>query len=131
MKVSQVMSKAVVVDTDVSLRHAAKVMSRKNIANVIVIRDGKIKGYVSERDVLRNLGKLDKPVTSSMSRGVTTIKDDVDVLEAGRIMAGKKIKRLPVMRNGKLVGAISFRDVIRHAKGSGSGGSSEGEFFFN
>ena len=131
MKVSQVMSKAVVVDSAVSLRHAAKVMSRKNIANVIVIRDGKIRGYVSERDVLRNLGKLDKPVTSSMSRGVTTVKADDDVLEAGRIMAGKKIKRLPVLRKGKLVGAISFRDVIRHAKGSGSEGSGKGDFFFN
>lgn len=131
MKVSQVMSKAVVVDYTVSLKHAAKVMSRRNIANVIVIKDGKIKGYVSERDVLQNLGKLDKPVTSSMSRGVTMIKADADISEAGRIMAGKKIKRLPVLRKGKLVGAISFRDVIRYAKSGGDSGSSDGDFFFN
>jgi len=130
MKVSQVMSKAVVVDDTVTLRHAANVMSRKNISNVVVVKDGKIKGYVSERDVLENLNNLDKPIKGSMSKGVATINADADISEAGRVMASNKIKRLPVMNNGKLVGAISFRDVIRHSK-SGKSESSDGDFFFN
>jgi CBS domain-containing protein len=129
MKVSNVMSKAVVVDDTITLRKAASIMSSKNIANVVVIKDGKIKGYVSERDVLSNLEKLDKPVTSSMSRGVVTVSADAEISEAGRIMTGRKLKRLPVMKNGKLVGAISFRDVIRYSEKGGSGDG--GDFFFN
>jgi len=131
MKVSQVMTKAVVIDESVTLRHAAKVMSQKDIANVIVVKDGKIKGYVSERDVLGNLGKLDKPVSSSMSKGVITINADSDLSEAGKIMAGKQIRRLPVVKNGKLVGAISLRDIIRHMSYNDSEGDSEEDFFFN
>ena len=41
-------------------------------------------------------------------------------------MSSKMIKRLPVIKNGKLVGAVSFRDVIRYGKSS-----DEGEYFFN
>ena len=130
MKVSQVMSKAVVIEDSISLRKAANIMSRKNIANVVVVSGGKIKGFVSERDVLNNLSKLDKPVKGSMTRGVITISSESDVVEAGRIMVSRKVKRLPVIKNKKLVGAISFRDVIKHAKSSGSS-SDEGDFFFN
>lgn len=122
------MGKAVVVDPEITLKQAAKIMSSKNIANVIVIKDGKIKGYVSERDVLSNLSNLDSTVSKSMSKSVTTISADADISQAGRIMSSKKIKRLPVVKNGKLVGAISFRDVIRYA---GKGGSEEAEYFFN
>ena len=124
------MSKAVVIDDTVTLRHAASVMSKKNIASVVVVKDGKIKGYVSESDVLANLEKLDKPVINSMSKGVTTIDAEAEVAEAGRIMADKQIRRLPVVRNGKLVGAVSFRDIIRYSK-TGQSGGDEGDFFLN
>lgn len=122
------MGKAVVVDPDITLKQAASIMSHKNIANVIVIKNGKIKGYVSERDVLSNLSNLDSKVSKSMSKTVTTISADAEISEAGRIMSSKKIKRLPVIKNGKLVGAVSFRDIIRYA---GKGSSDEGEYFFN
>ena len=108
------MSKAVVIDPNITLRQAANIMSKKNIANVIVIKDGKIKGYVSERDVLSNLSNLDSKVIKSMSKSVSTISADAEISEAGRLMASKMIKRLPVVKKGKLVGAISFRDVIKH-----------------
>jgi CBS domain-containing protein len=129
MKVSQVMSKAVVIDPDITLKQAAKIMSKKNIANVIVIKDGKIKGYVSERDVLINLKNLDSQVSKIMSKSVISVSKDADINEAGKIMASKGLKRLPVVDSGKLVGAISFRDVIRHAHKSGV--AEEGDFFFN
>lgn len=128
MKVSEVMSKAVIVDDTISLREAAKIMSKKNIANVIVVKDGKIIGYVSERDVLSNLNSLDKKVTNSMSRKIITVNADDDISEAGKIMANSQLKRLPVIKNGKLVGAISFRDVIRYLESSSA---EEGDFFFN
>ena len=129
MKVSQAMSKAVVIDDNITLREAAKIMSQKDIANVIVVTDGKIKGFVSEMDVLTNLNNLDKPVSKSMSKKVITISADASISEAGKIMADSQIRRLPVVKNGKLVGAISFRDVIRH--GSENAESDEGDFFFN
>ena len=127
MKISQVMSKAIVIDPEVTLRQAAKIMSRKNIANVIIVKDGKIKGYVSERDVLSNLSNLDLKVGKSMSKGVATISADAEISAAGKMMASKMIKRLPVVKDGKLVGAISFRDVIRYGKGNGT----TDEYFFN
>ena len=77
MKVSEVMSKAVVIDEDITLRQAAKIMSKKNIANVVVIKDGKISGYISERDVLINLSNLDKPLKNYMSKEVISISEPI------------------------------------------------------
>ncbi len=132
MKVSEVMSKAVVVDEDITLRQVAKIMSKKNIANVIVIKDGQINGYVSERDVLVNLSNLDKPLKNYMSKEVISISADSNISEAGKIMVERKVKRLPVIKNGKLVGAISFRDVIKNLeKEKGNEENPEENFFFN
>src|SRR3989344_4340027 len=132
MKVSEVMSKAVVVDEDITLRQVAKIMSKKNIANVIVIKDGQINGYVSERDVLVNLSNLDKPLKNYMSKEVISISADSNISEAGKIMVERKVKRLPVIKNGKLVGAISFRDVIKKdRKEKGNEENPEENFFFN
>ncbi|MEM3074701.1 MAG: CBS domain-containing protein [Candidatus Pacearchaeota archaeon] len=131
MKVSEVMSKAVIIDDSISLKDAALIMSKKNIASVIVVKDGIIKGIVTERDILNNLNNLDKPVSKSMNTKIITISHDSDISEAAKIMASKGLRRLPVIKNGKLAGAVSLRDIIKYAKKNSKPSEDEGDFFFN
>ena len=131
VKVSQVMGPIVVIEDSVSVKDAAKIMSTKNITNLVVIKDKKIMGIITDRDVLKNLSRLGESVRKIMSRHVTTISSDAELEEAGRIMTDKKIKRLPVVKNGKLVGAVNFTDVIGHCEFSKGDGDSGGDFFFN
>jgi CBS domain-containing protein len=116
MEVSQVMNKAFIIDDNVTLKEAAKMMSVKNIGSVLVVKDSKILGIITEKDVARNLNKLNSKVSSIMSRKVVTIEYDEELEDAATLMAENKIKRLPVMQNKKLVGIITATDIIAHAK---------------
>ena len=125
MKVSQLMNKAVIVDDNVSLKEAGKIMSSKNLTSLIIVKDDKIFGILTDRDVLKNISDLDQTVAKGMSKNVITITDDASVEDAAKLMMSKNVKRLPVVKKGKLVGAINLTDII---------GSIEGEnddFFLN
>ncbi|MFA5993009.1 MAG: CBS domain-containing protein [Candidatus Pacearchaeota archaeon] len=110
------MNKAFIIDDNVTLKEAAKMMSVKNIGSVLVVKDSKILGIITEKDVARNLNKLNSKVSSIMSRKVVTIEYDEELEDAATLMAENKIKRLPVMQNKKLVGIITATDIIAHAK---------------
>ena len=68
MNVLEIMSKAVVVDDHISVRDAAKIMSDKNIGSLIVVKDNKIIGIVTERDVLKNIPKLSEKISFIMTK---------------------------------------------------------------
>jgi len=115
MKISEVMNKAFVVDDSISLKQAAKIMSDKNIGSLIVIKKDKIVGIVTERDIMKNIGKIGGKISSVMTKNVVTIefKDTID--NAALIMAKNKIKRLPVMKKGILVGIITATDILANS----------------
>lgn len=116
MKVSKIMSKAVIIDDTISIKQAAKIMSDKNIGSLIIVKNNKINGIITERDILKNLSKLNSKVNSIMSKNVVIIDKDSNIEQAADVMADKKIKRLPVVEDNKLIGLISATDIIAHAK---------------
>src|SRR3989344_1342203 len=117
MKVSQLMNKAVIVDDNVSLKEAGKIMSSKNLTSLIIVKDDKISGILTDRDVLKNISDLDQTVAKGMSKNVITITDDASVEDAAKLMMSKNVKRLPVVKKGKLVGAINLTDIIGSIEG--------------
>lgn len=125
MDVSEVMSKVVVIDDKVYVRDAVRIMSDKNIGSLIVISDGSIKGIITERDVLKNINKVNNKLSSIMSKRVITIEADADVKDAVKLMVQNKIKRIPVLDKGKLVGLVSVTDLIAYAEVDSD------EFIFN
>ena len=115
-EISKIMNKAFIVDDNVTLKSAAKMMSDKNIGSLLIVKDGKIKGIITERDILKNISKLNLKVSLVMSKKVITIEAEEKIEEAIRVMSENKIKRLPVMKDGKLAGIITATDIIAHAK---------------
>jgi CBS domain-containing protein len=115
-EISKIMNKAFIVDDNVTLKSAAKMMSDKNIGSLLIVKEGKIKGIITERDILKNISKLNLRVSLVMSKKVITIESEEKIEEAIGIMSENKIKRMPVMKDGKLAGIITATDIIAHAK---------------
>ncbi len=112
MRIKEIMNKALVVDHDISLKEAAAIMSEKNIGGVVAVKNGKIIGIISEKDIVKNVDKINKKISAVMSKNVVTIDEEEDLDEAAMLMKKNKIKRLPVTREGKLVGIITSTDLI-------------------
>lgn len=101
------------------VREAVKLLSEKRIGTVVVSRDGaSLDGILSERDIVREMGKrgtacLDEPVSGLMTAKLITCApgDSADaVLE---MMTNGRFRHLPVMEDGNMIGLISIGDVVK------------------
>jgi CBS domain-containing protein len=99
------------------LSEATQVMAEKNIGALIVVNEDKTIGVFTERDVLKQVAADADMDAKSVSEVVTTdifIAQAEDDLEyAMTIMIQKNIRHLPVLDDGKLVGVLSMRDVVK------------------
>ncbi len=97
---------------------AIQVMADKHIGALPVMRDEELIGIVSERDYARKvilLGRSssDTPVWQIMTAEVVTVSPDEAVHRCMEIMTEKRIRHLPVIDKGKLVGIISIGDLVK------------------
>ena len=118
MLVKAVMNRPVTAKDTISVRDAARIMSRKGIGSLIITKDKKIVGIITERDVMRKLLEpfFDLGLVKAkdiMSTKLVTISGDVGVEEATSLMVKKKIKKLPVVEDERLVGIVTSVDVMR------------------
>ncbi|ETK36675.1 CBS domain-containing protein [Microbispora corallina] len=96
-------------------------LAELNIGAVVVSEDGlTIDGIVSERDVVRRLHErgarvLNEPVSSIMTSEVRTCSPDANVEELRRTMTNHRVRHVPVVRDGRLVGIVSIGDVVKSA----------------
>ena len=101
---------------DQTINEAAELLLYHHISGLPVLdSDGKLVGVVSEADLI---GKTGATVAGVMSRNVISVDAGARPEEIASIMARGRIKRVPVIRDGTLVGIISRADVVRWAAGS-------------
>lgn len=112
MKVEEIMNKVFVIDSDITLKKAAQIMSKKSIGCLAILNKNKTIGIITERDIIKNTSSLNKKVSSVMSRNVISITPKGTLEEAAYLMAYNKIKRLLVTENNKLVGIITATDIL-------------------
>lgn len=98
----------------------ARILSERRIGAVVITgAGGRIEGIVSERDVVRQIGKegakaLDLPVSAIMTRNVRTAREGDSESELMALMTEHRIRHLPVVNDGKLAGMISIGDVVKN-----------------
>lgn len=124
MLVKEIMKRPFVVEKDISLAEAAGIMSEKRIGSLIFSSGDKIKGIVTETDLVRNFSKHEK-ISQAMTSKVKTIGPVENLDRAAEVMRENKIKRLPVIDNGKLVGIVTLTDIMANFE------ALEEEFFFD
>jgi len=119
LKVEDVMVESVVtVDADSSVMKAVKVMNEHEIGCLVVIRRGKAVGIITERDLLKRvIAKSKNPnrikVREIMTKPLIAGQPEMDLEDATRLMFERKIKKLPVVDHGRLLGLITLTDVAR------------------
>ena len=106
------------VKNNASVVEAASVMVKNDIGSVVVTKDGKPVGILTERDIVkelcaRKLCSEDLKVQEVMSAPLITIGADASIGEAAMLMSDNKIRRLLVTEKGKIVGIITEKDVLR------------------
>jgi CBS domain-containing protein len=119
LKTGDVMVREVItVDENASVKEAADIMNQFEIGSIIATRKGKAVGIITERDLLKRIvaeGKNAKKtrVKDIMSSPLVVIMPNTDLEEAARLMFEKKIKKLPVIDQNRLVGLVSLTDIAR------------------
>lgn len=93
-------------------------MVKMNIGAILIIKGGSIKGIMSERDYLRFITEQgrtarDTPVSELMTRKIIYVTPDTALNEVMRIMTTERIRHIPVLSDGELLGIVSIGDVVK------------------
>ena len=106
------------VDAEEPVLGAIQMMADKGVGALPVTRGGELVGVISERDYARKvilLGRssAETPVWQIMSSPVVTVTPEDDVRQCMQIMTDMRIRHLPVLHGGRMVGMISIGDLVR------------------
>ena len=123
--IEQKMKKEVVkIRWNKSVRYAGQILKAVDIGCIIVVDEkDNLAGILTERDIVqkvvaKGLDPDKTQVKDIMSRDVITVDKQKSIEDAVRIMDQKKIKKLPVIDNGKLIGIVTMTDLLRELEKS-------------
>jgi CBS domain-containing protein len=109
-----------IVDPDSSVAEVAAAMNRFGVGSIIIVEGGEPVGVVSERDILSRVVEpcLSPEATTArqiMSSPVVSIPESATLGEAVRLMAERQVRKVPVVREGRLVGIVTYTDIVSEA----------------
>ncbi len=119
IKVQDIMSKPpITINHNSTLKEAAKLMIEKRIGFLIVLKEGKLYGVISERDILKAIAEGKDPsntmVDNYCSKNIITVKQSDTINTAAKLMRMNKIRHLVVIDDyHNPVGTLSIRDLLR------------------
>jgi len=113
--------KVITITQDKTAQDAARLMTERGASSVIVVNGDNIAGIVTERDLARKVCTKDVasskiPLTDVMSSPVIMADPDMPIETAVQRMFNNKIRRLPILENGKLVSIVSVSDLAKHLR---------------
>lgn len=96
---------------------AAEIMVKNEIGAVIVLEGNNPVGIITERDIVKQVVRandaLKKPAKQQLSKPIVTARSNTTIQEAFETMLKNKIRRLPVVDDGKLIGIVTEKDLMR------------------
>ena len=112
--------RVVTINPKLSIAHAIEVLHREGIGAIVACEgDGGIAGVISERDIVRGLATQSDDVrtlrvSEVMTKRVITCGPDNSVKDLMATMTSRRVRHLPVVEDGKLIGIVSIGDVVKH-----------------
>lgn len=112
-------AKVLSVECDTSVREAIALLAGNRIGSLPVLRNDKVAGIMSERDIIYCLQSdgdkiLEYKVEQVMTAPAITVTPDVSALAALSMMTKKRIRHLPVVRDERLIGIVSIGDLVAY-----------------
>ena len=116
-QVRDVMTRALIsVDPSTTLNQISKMMEQGGMGSILVKKDDNPSGIITDRDYAIKIAahgvSLDTPVEKITSFSLITINSNDSILEAAKVMSEKKIRKLVVTEEGKIVGIITSTDLV-------------------
>lgn len=116
--VRNIMKKNVIsIDSSMTVSDAAKMMDDVSIGAIVVLENGIAIGIITERDLVRRIIAKGKPLSTNvkvaMSSPLIVINPDDTVWELAQLMKIRRIHRVPVVKDNRLVGMVTTSDVVR------------------
>jgi len=107
------------VEVDTLVRDAVAILAERRIGALPVVRGEAVAGIMSERDViycLRSDGAavLDWPVERIMTAPAITVERDQQVMGALSLMTKRRIRHLPIVEGGRIIGIVSIGDLVKY-----------------
>lgn len=104
---------------DATVYDAVALMADKNVGALLVTKDGELVGIISERDytrkvMLRGKRSRETQVSEIMSTNLTTVEPKESVDHCLKFMTDKRIRHLPVVKEGEICGVVSIGDLVKH-----------------
>ncbi|MFV7234317.1 CBS domain-containing protein [Flavobacterium sp. ZB4R12] len=102
----------------ITVYEALRIMGEKNVGALLIIEDNILKGVLSERDYARKIALKNKSsketfVHEIMDRDVVTVKPTDNLDYCMDLMTTKRIRHLPVLSDGQVIGIVSIGDVVK------------------
>ncbi|MBX0326255.1 CBS domain-containing protein [Oscillochloris sp. ZM17-4] len=112
MKAREIMTRSVIsILEDATVEDAARLLARNRISGLPVVNaEGALVGLITEHDLIAKQGHT---VANMMSRGVISVSADTDVDQVQHLLTNQRIRRVPVVEHGKVVGIVSRSDLVR------------------
>lgn len=112
MKAHEIMTRQVIsIHSEATVEDAARLLARNRISGLPVVNaEGRLVGLVTEHDLIAKEGRL---VSEVMSRSVITVSPDTEVEHIQHLLTNQRIRRVPVVENGKVIGIVSRSDLVR------------------
>lgn len=117
MFLREIMKKDLItVEPGASVKEAAGKMRKSDVGCILITEKGVLRGILTDRDIACNVVADGKDpgtimVKEIMNKDITFTKPETDIFEASRLMAQKKIRRLPIQSNGRLEGLVTVSEL--------------------
>lgn len=103
---------------DTTVHDAMKLMADRNVGALLVLEEDKLVGILSERDFARKMYQYERPptqipVNEVMTRQVIYVRPDHTNEDCMALMTDKRVRHLPVLENGRVLGVISIGDLVK------------------
>lgn len=118
-KVCDVMTrKPIAVAPDMTVRDAANLMKQRDVGSLVVKIEEELKGFITEQDIVYKIAALGRDSNTALVKDimvskVETIEPDKDIYDALTKMRDLDIRWLPVLDNGKLVGLLTLKSILK------------------
>lgn len=115
MIASDIMTRRVHTTTpQASVQEVAQLLYRERISGVPVVDEHRqIIGIITEADIIRNIERDERRVADVMSRNLVIVEEDTPVSEIATLLTERRIKRVPVVQAGRVVGIVSRADIVQ------------------